>query len=735
MLLTSLFAVSAIAQGNKIPAETRLYLQTIEASNNRAPARGIDGQFKQREAKLFLSCSSEADTKDVEAQLMAIGVKPQGTIGRFIMVSTPVSKMEQIAAIDGITYISKGPKANQKTLISREVSGVSETLDGINLPQAYTGQGVVVGIIDLGFDFHHPSFKDVNGNLRIKSFYAANFSPQTRDKSVITLDGTELGGSAYTNPEEILALKCDSKSMSHGSHCAATAAGSSFAWAGGMAPEADIVLCSLTYLPDTEDMTPDLFNDLDETYLVIQSILYIRDYARRQGKPCVISMSLNSHDGPHDGTSTASSLVNRLALEGTNMTLAASNEGLDDLYMNHTFGANDTLHSIVGSTIEAYAFTRTPGEMSFQIGLYDKATETEVWRSLPLRSDNDGCSFEIDFSDANAGPPSTDPQQDIINHLAGLITGKFHFCIDKLEDGRAHMALKCNSRPLDYKYVIHIACAQNSIVDVWGDYGTNFTAKNGSNYYTQGNSTKSMGDWGTGGNIVTVGAWVSKTSFVNILGETNVGYKVEIGQGVGSYAPFSSYGTDLLGNDHPFVSTPGVRVVSALNHHDPTYGLTTGTDVVAMNAGFSWGAMSGTSMSTPTAAGIIALWLQAKPDLTYDEIKQTIAATSTTDAFTQANPIRFGHGKMDAYKGLLHILDFTAIPEISSWQPEDVTFRIGDDRLFIDGAEDGTLIRMYSTDGILVLSAPLTGGCVNLPAATGVYAVQVGTLGSTLIRK
>ena len=143
-------------------------------------------------------------------------------------------------------------------------------------------------------------------------------------------------------------------------------------------------------------------------------------------------------------------------------------------------------------------------------------------------------------------------------------------------------------------------------------------------------------------------------------------------------------------------------------------------------------------MATPTAAGIIALWLQAKPDLTYEEIKETIVATSNTDEFTEATPIRFGHGKMDAYKGLLHILGIsTCIPELSRHQPKDVTFRMNGSQLFIDGAEDGTPINIYTTGGRLVVSTPLVNGSVSLPSSSpaGVYAVQVGTLGSTLIRK
>jgi hypothetical protein len=293
--------------------------------------------------------------------------------------------------------------------------------------------------------------------------------------------------------------------------------------------------------------------------------------------------------------------------------------------------------------------------------------------------------------------------------------------------------------PENHYFVLHIACSENNIVDLWGDNGTSYEAKEGSDYYTAGNSSISLGDWCTGGNIITVGSWVSKPSITNINSET-VSSNFEVGDGTGSYSPFSSYGTDLAGHNHPFVSTPGSLIISAVNHYDPTFSLegAQSNRVVEMAPnGYAWGVMSGTSMATPTAAGIIALWLQAKPTLTYEEIKETIIATSNTDEFTEATPIRFGHGKMDAYKGLLHILGITtSIPALSKHQPEGVTFRVNGGQIFIDGAEDGTPVHIYSINGRLAASAQLVNGSVCLPADSpaGVYAVQVGNLGSILIR-
>lgn len=109
--------VGAVAQVSKttacIPAETQLYLHKIETGKV---------SKAQKEARLFVSCTSDVAAKAVAERVKALGGKPQGTVGRYVMVSTPVALVEQIAALDGVTYVSKGPEVSLKTNISRQVT-------------------------------------------------------------------------------------------------------------------------------------------------------------------------------------------------------------------------------------------------------------------------------------------------------------------------------------------------------------------------------------------------------------------------------------------------------------------------------------------------------------------------------------------------------------------------------------------------------------------------------------
>ena len=145
----------------------------------------------------------------------------------------------------------------------------------------------------------------------------------------------------------------------------------------------------------------------------------------------------------------------------------------------------------------------------------------------------------------------------------------------------------------------------------------------------------------------------------------------------------------------------------------------------------------GTSMATPVVAGVIALWLQAAPTLTPQRIKEVISRTGTRlDASLDYPNNKYGYGQIDAYKGLLDILGLTAIEGLSQREPEGVTFRRQGGLLYADGVAEGTPVTIYNLQGAIVSRQTVSGGLLSIAGlARGVYAVQIGGLGSTLIRK
>ena len=147
--------------------------------------------------------------------------------------------------------------------------------------------------------------------------------------------------------------------------------------------------------------------------------------------------------------------------------------------------------------------------------------------------------------------------------------------------------------------------------------------------------------------------------------------------------------------------------------------------------------LSGTSMSSPVVTGVVALWLQADPTLTPARIKEVIAATAKhpDTSLTYPNNI-YGHGDIDAYAGLLKILNATSVIPTLSTKQADIT--LSGRTLHIQGA-DVASVTVYSMTGQIIMQTTTTDGTVQLPQLpSAVYAVQVNakgrSLGSTLIR-
>ena len=707
------------------------------------------------------------DAGDLDA-VRALGVEVQETFDGldFVTARVPVKQLNALADIDNVTQIKVSRLMRPATDEARRQTNVSDILtlspDAITagIISQFDGTGVVLGVIDSGIDFQHIAFKDKDGNSRIKRAY-------------VYCDGSGTEYTEITDSEPTT----DNPFGDHGTHTSSTAGGSSVivgddqtvtvtddhanATYGGMAPGTDLYLAGI--------------DDMSETGLM-NALKNIVAYADEENKPLVVSNSWGNSYGPHDGTGEMADYIsqhfgdshpNRIILfaSGNGAGSSKNNEN-GGLFMRKSDASSETP---LGSIIRSATYSNTDAGYAY------RNLMATAWSSDKL----DCKLYVLDSFTGEIQYSNTFTQDTILNDIyvvnapedtTRYYEGDLEIWVEYDNDyGKYHVGLyspegisttadiiaetPSGSRYYFSNYTLAIEVYPESgsaSVDMWanddcGYFSGHLTTEG--HTWTGGTDDMSVCEEPTFPNVISVGAYVSKTNVENYLG-TDYSYS---SGALGDIADFSSYALAEFtptGTAYPTITAPGAEVVAGVNHFH-TADMDAGSyynnikRLAVNNADNPYGVEQGTSMATPVAAGIVALWLQAAQsvgkDLTANDVMDIMQQTAINDEFTTTGPnaSHFGYGKIDAYKGVLYILGIpTAIPELSQQQPKGVKFRLEGRTLYIDGADDGTAIRIYTTDGRLVASGPLAGGRISLPAdsPTGIYAVQVGKLGSTLIR-
>ncbi|MCB9418333.1 MAG: S8 family serine peptidase [Ardenticatenaceae bacterium] len=103
-------------------------------------------------------------------------------------------------------------------------------------------------------------------------------------------------------------------------------------------------------------------------------------------------------------------------------------------------------------------------------------------------------------------------------------------------------------------------------------------------------------------------------------------------------ASFSAHGNTQAGFQKPDVLAPGVDIVSLLASDDSNLTLEHPDHVVVGPDGNSYFRMSGTSMSSGVASGVVALLLQDEPGLNPDQVKYRLMATGSYFATPTPGP-------------------------------------------------------------------------------------------------
>ena len=628
-------------------------------------------------------------------------------LGHIAVVDVPVSQIGKAAADPRVVRMEKEGGFHFCLDEARIAADVNPVTNGDSpLPQAYTGKGVIVGVLDGGIQYNHPTFLDANGQSRFRKVW--DFDDKDGQPEPVVL----------TNAADILARKysystCNGiGATNHGSHVAGIATGSGRYR--GMAPECDILFADAAVDPLSE-RAYELYSD----YL-LTSVKNMTDYATEHHQPLVVNISLGNNLGFSTETKLLQEAFGLLTGPGRIIVAANGNEGNPEESKSYFHSGSNLTESII--------FKGRTMPMNFDI----------IWKT------GGALSFSLDIwigSENNTETFSTTQLVDGMLPAVERSAYKMSFLqLDDAPDGKHIYKLRFVPKGANMPFDITASVTAGQSFEAFSKM-LSITSADPAEGCTISNAYTS-GVPGAFPNVVAVGNFCSRV-LPNDYYYSEEYEKMVTDVQIGVMNPSSSWGPTWDGRNKPDVVAPG-SIISSGNWYNPNneHEVVETYDIAGSDAKETWTGQSGSSQASPTVAGIVALWLQAKPDLTPDDVLTVIKNTS--HAIEPIPNNHSGAGVIDAYAGLCNILGVAnAIPALSKNQPEHVTFRLVGNLLYADGADDGTPVTVYSLSGTVLQNTTVQHGCISLnglvgagtvPARSGVYAIQLGKLGSTLIR-
>ena len=651
------FSQSQVFDKPKLSAGTLQYLWLME--QGKANEKGVlENYVYQLSAsnQLLVNTVVKVSASFNEKSILDLGAKVGTKAGNIWTVRVPVSRMKDFSKTIGILAIEMDQPMAPQLDSARRRTRVDSIHKGLGLPQAYSGENVVVGVIDAGFDYTHPTNYDTAySRFRVKRVW--------EQKAVGTPPSAFGYGAEFADSASILTKTHDVSETTHGTHVAGIAGGSGFGGQGGnktkyrgIAFGSDMVFTAI-YPSVSYWLNTGMADMLD-------GINYTFQYGASVGKPAVANLSWGCPLGPRDGSSLFSQAVDNLVGPGKIFVLSGGNNGQNKIHLKKTFTPTDTVVN---------TFT------TFSTSLSQKQNQIDVWG-------DSANSFCMQFSLYNGNTKITSSEFICLDGVTRLIKlkGSFDTCYFTVTgvisefNQRPHMLIQILNKASDRLGLTLKATSgtvnmwQGIVVKTSGYYGafTKYTYP----WAVDGDALMTCGDLVSTRKAIAVAAYNSKVSFLNVSGQTQTysGYQR------GRIAAFSSVGPTTDGRIKPNIAGPGLALASAVSSYDSSY-LVGGADygsvvskyVLPQNGKtYSFGMAGGTSMSSPAVSGIVAILLQANPLLSPSELMDIFTQTAIKDNFTGQIPPggsnTWGFGKINAYGSLKKLLETTGINHIQS---------------------------------------------------------------------
>jgi minor extracellular serine protease Vpr len=496
-----------------------------------------------------------------------------------------LKEIEKLDYIDNVILSSPGEvnDDNQKMQM-----GVDKVHNGNSGVYPYKGKGVIVAVLDTGIDFYHKEFRDKNDTNKSRILYIWNHSSNKGPMPKEFKYGSEW---TKNDIEKVLAktpgavIDEDDKDRGHGTHVTGIAAGNS-----GIAPEADIIMVKLGMAYST---------DLERTAFelkLVDAIKYVFNKADELKMPCVINTSLGIFHHIRDGSEPLGKVIDELLNEksGRAFVASAGNNGMEKMHIGKTLINGDSIDIPFVSFYDAPNITAIPNENLKDLYF----------------------SVAIDSGSINLGQTKWLRAQDILDKSA--IKDSVFYGLKKVLKGYFTFALSKQSDKFSYMTIMKKTINSNNTpklkIKGIGSFHT-------WDYFSSGKYNDvfyNIGSPSSGKNVVSVASSQARHTW-----KTNTG-KVVIDSGYGKQgdiSKFSSFGPAIDGRNKPDVTAPGGNVISS-----KAMGYSPSSNSIWEDSNYMIN--SGTSMSSPAVAGLVALMLQQYPDYTAEEICEILRSTS-----------------------------------------------------------------------------------------------------------
>lgn len=649
-----------------------------------------------------------------ESQIENLGFETIAAIGDMMLINGSVEDIIALSDTDLVKSISFPGKAEPMLNAARERSNVEAVIAGTGLPQGYTGKGVIAGIYDSGMDPNHVFFNDADGNTRIKRFWHFN--------------STNGYATEYSTPERIASFTTDNRASTHGTHTMGCLAGDMTRrgpkWVNldqntGTTQSSTIKSMPFYSAARNADIAAGCGSlDFDNITAAVKNIY---NYAKAENKPAVINLSIGSTVGPHDGTDAATRMLNQYAAEYP-LFVSAGNEGDDPISIVKTFSASDlTIKTFPAATSRNYAgiidiWSKDATPFTTKFVIYNTTTNT-IEYEYAINAPGEA---SVTTSNYTAPGYIHDPKFDQAFSSSFVIMAASD---NKSTNNRYSCQLQYslsnntgNNGTLILGVIVEGAAGQTAYLT----HSSKTAVLSSLNVagWSNGTSEFSINNLACGSNIIAVGSWTTRTRWALCNNET-YSYKAESNLPYEEVSGFSSYGTLVDGRNLPHFCSPGAGIISSISsYYAAAAGLSTNVCAYWTTGGKSyyWDLEQGTSMASPFAAGCVAAWLEANPNMNPSEIRDIIITTAAPGNGTdEASRRKWGAGKLDAYAGLKKALDLSGVSDIT-----------------LGGNGDKSVMLRETSDGIWeVFAAGAKNISANVYTVSGQLATSVNTSGDT----